>query len=72
MKAELTGKQSGVRITVTDVTVQNTYEQEADIAKVQEPGTVYYIAPTEEFKGSIVRNKNDVIVELVFQKKQED
>ncbi len=72
MKAELAGKQSGVRITVTDETTRNTYESEEDITKVQEPGTIYYIAPTAEYRGSVVRNKNDVIVEIVFQKKQED
>ncbi len=72
MKAELTGKKNGVKITVTDEITRNSYEREEDIEKVQEFGTIYYIAPTAEYRGSIVRNKNEVIVELVFQKKQED
>lgn len=71
MKAELSGKQSGMKITVTDEVTRNTYDCEADITKVQEPGTAFYIAPTAKYKGSIVRNKNEVIVELVFQKTQE-
>ena len=72
MKAELTGRADSVYITVVDGAVSNTYKEREDIEKVQQPGSVYYIRPVEEYEGRVIRNENEVITEIIFRKKTEE
>lgn len=69
MKKELSRGKHDVDITVESGSVRYTYQTPEDVKKVQEAETTHYIVPTAEYVGSIVRNQNDVIVEIIFQKK---
>lgn len=69
MKKEFSGEKNGLNVTVVTGDTGYTYRTFEDIKKVQTPDTVHYIAPTGEYVGTVVRNQNDVIVELVFRKK---
>lgn len=69
MKKEFSGEKSGLNVTVVTGDTGYTYRTSEDIKKAQTPDTVHYIAPTGEYVGTVVRNQNDVIVELVFRKK---
>lgn len=68
MKKEFSGGKSAVKIRVETGNVGYTYQEQEDIAKVQAWDSVHYISPVAEYMGSVVRNRNDVIVELVFKK----
>ena len=68
MKKEFSEEPGDVYVTVENHGISYTYATPEDVKKVQDPETIYYIGPTTEYVGSIVRNKNDVIVELVFRK----
>lgn len=70
MKKELVSRRNGMRITVETGGDCHSYTEAEDVDKVQEFGTVYYIVPMEEYVGEVVRNRNDVIEELVFTKKE--
>lgn len=69
MKKEFSDEPGEVCITVEGNGISYTYATPEDVKKVQNPETVYYIGPTEEYVGSVIRNQNDVIVELIFRKK---
>ena len=72
MKKEFGAESGEFSVTVENESIGYTYRTPEDVKKVQEPETVHYIAPTAEYVGSIIRNRNDVIVELVFRKIMED
>lgn len=72
MKKELSGEKNEFGITVVSGNVGYTYRTPADVKKVQETESGHYIVPTAEYVGSLIRNQNDVIVELVFRKVTED
>ena len=72
MKKEFADEKGDVSVTVETGSIRYTYQEPRDIKKVQEPETVHYIVPTAEYVGSIVRNQNGVIVELIFRKVTED
>lgn len=58
-------------VTVTEGVLSRTYTCAADAKKAREPANGYYIAPTAEYDGEIIRNKNDVIAGIVFTKTEE-
>lgn len=69
MKKEFSGNTGSVHITVESKGKIYTYEKEEDLGLVQNPENGHYIAPMEEYIGEVVRNKNEVIEELIFRKK---
>ena len=69
MKKELAEEESGFCITVESAGMNRTYKKAGDVVLVQEYGSVHYVAPTEEYVGELIRNKNEVIVEIIFRKK---
>lgn len=71
MKREINEDGTGVWVTVVRENRSVTYKRIEETEEVKQPGSVYYIAPTELYTGEVVRNKNDVIVELVFRKTEE-
>lgn len=71
MTAKLSEEQGGFSITVSEKTGCRTYTCEADAKKAREPGENYYIVPTAEYSGEVIRDKNQVIVGIVFTKKEE-
>lgn len=68
MKRELTMEDTGIWVTVIRENHKTTYKNKEDAEAVKQPGSVHYIAPTELYTGEIIRNENDVIVELIFRK----
>lgn len=72
MKKEFSSGKSSIRIRVKVGNVEYTYQNPEDVAKVQEWESVHYIVPVAEYVGHVVRNRNDVIVEIVFEKITED
>lgn len=72
MKKEFSTGKSTVKIRVETGSVGFTYQAPEDVAKVQEWESVHYIVPVAEYVGRVVRNRNDVIVELVFKKITEE
>ncbi len=69
MKKELSGDVNELSITVKAGEQAFTYGAAEDVKKVQQPESGHYIVPTAEYLGSVVRNQNEVIVELIFIKK---
>lgn len=69
MKKELTDGKNGIYITVENQNGRYTYDKKEDIKRVQEEGTVYYIEPASDYIGELIRNQNEVIVEMVFTEK---
>lgn len=69
MKKEFSDVPGEVCITVQEKGISYSYTTPEDVKKVQNPETVYYIAPVTEYEGCIIRNRNGVIVELIFRKK---
>ncbi len=72
IRKELSEDDTGFCVTVENGKTGYTYRTAEEAKKIQETETVYYIVPTEEYVGTIIRNQNDVIVELVFRKVTED
>ncbi|MDD6036485.1 MAG: hypothetical protein PUC30_09895 [Lachnospiraceae bacterium] len=68
MKQEFSGEKSGLRITVKEGNTGYSYENSEDVKRAQDAETEEYIVPTSEYTGEVVRNENEVIVELIFQK----
>lgn len=68
MKYVVSVKESGVCITVEEQGERLIYKTQEDIKKAQEIGNVYYIVPTTEYTGEVIRNQNDVIVEINFKR----
>lgn len=68
MKAELSEDGTGIWVTVTDGNRSITYKERNGVKKVQEIGTLDYIMPTAEYVGEVIRNENEVIIEIVFKK----
>lgn len=68
MKQEFSGGKSGLRITVKEGNTGYSYENSEDVKRAQDAETEEYIVPTSEYTGEVVRNENEVIVELIFQK----
>lgn len=68
MKKELTGKENGFCITVWDKMHCYTYKNREDVKMVREEETARYIPPFAEYTGEVIRNDNEVIVEVVFRK----
>ena len=68
MKQEFSGEKGGLRITVKEGNTGYSYENSEDVKRAQDAETEEYIVPTSEYTGEVVRNENEVIVELIFQK----
>ena len=71
MKQEFSGGRGGLRITVKEGNAGFSYEKSEDLKRVREIGTEEYIVPTSEYLGEVVRNENEVIVEIIFCKVKE-
>lgn len=69
MKRLLSDSGSDVRITVTDGIAGRSYETRAEAEGVFDFEAAEYIAPVSEYIGSVERDGNDVIVEIIFTKK---
>ncbi len=72
MKKEFSGNTNGIQIIVEDGAGRKVYEKEEDLDAVREIGTIGYIAPTAEYTGEVVRNKNEVIIGLIFREKAKE
>jgi len=71
MKRELDEHGTGVWITVVRENRAVTYKRREEAEGVKQIGSAHYIAPTENYTGEVVRNENEVIVEIVFRKTEE-
>lgn len=71
MKRELREQGDGVWITVVRANRQVTYKKREETEWVRQIGNGHYIAPTELYTGEVVRNENEVIVELIFRRTEE-
>lgn len=69
MKKKFSEEKKEFCVSVETGSIRYTYQTLADIKKVQEPESVQYISPVGEYVGYVIRNQNDVIVEIVFRKK---
>ena len=69
MKQELTDKENGFSVVVTDGRINYFYETREDIKKARAPEEAQYIIPTAEFVGEVKRNENGVIIQVIFTKK---
>lgn len=72
MKKEFSGNANGIQIVVEDKAGRKIYENEEDIDSVREFGAPGYIAPTVEYTGEVIRNKNEVIIGLIFREKTKE
>ncbi len=68
MKKELPEKENGFCIRVWEKTDCYTYKSREEVSKVREEETARYIPPFAEYTGEVIRNDNEVIVEVVFRK----
>lgn len=68
MKYAFSVKGSGICITIEENGEYRTYESAEDIEKTQDIESRYYIASAAEYTGVVKRNKNDVIVEILFKR----
>lgn len=68
MKKELSEKETGFCITVRDKIHCYTYKTREEAEKAREEETTRYIPPLAEYTGEVIRNENEVIVEVVFRK----
>lgn len=71
MKRELREQEGGVWITVVREDRQVTYKKREETEGVKQIGNRHYIAPAERYTGEVVRNENEVIVELIFRRTEE-
>lgn len=69
MKKELDDTATGFRVTVDDGKHEFSYATAAETEKALDMDGAAYIAPMAEYKGEVIRNENEVIVEIVFTKK---
>lgn len=66
MKKELSETENGFRVTVCEGEKKYSYKNSVEADKTQNAESVEYIHPTSQYTGEVVRNKNEVIVEIVF------
>ena len=71
MKRELKEDNTGVWVTVIRENRRITYKNREGTEEVKQQGSMYYIAPMERYRGEVLRDENDVIVELIFRKTEE-
>ncbi len=68
MKYAFTVEESGVSVVVEENGECRIYAEAEDIKRAGEIGNMYYITPAAEYTGEVKRNKNNVIVEILFKK----
>ena len=68
MKYAFSREETDIAVIVEENGESRTYGESEDIKKAQEVGNRFYIAPTAEYTGEVKRNKNDVIVEVLFKR----
>lgn len=66
MKKELSETETGFGVTVCDGDKKYSYKSSVEAEKAQDAERTEYILPTSRYTGKVVRNKNEVIVEIVF------
>lgn len=66
MKKELSETENGFGVTVCDGGKRYFYKNSVEAEKIQDAEGAEYILPTSQYIGKVVRNKNEVIVEIVF------
>lgn len=71
MKKELSEEKTGFCVTVCDKRQSRSYATIAEAEAAWEYESPEYVEPVEEYIGTVVRNANDVIVEIQFMKKEE-
>jgi len=72
MKKELSEEKGEISITVEADGMVHSYRCKADMADVQEIGTSQYISPVDVYTAEVIRNRNEVITEIIFRKRTED
>lgn len=70
MKKELSENADGFVVTVKGNKSSYSYEDRSGVEKTEDAKHAEYIVPTSKYAGKVVRNKNGVIVEIVFTKKE--
>lgn len=68
MKYVFSAKEADLYITVEENGESRKYAEAEDIEKAKSAESVYYITPAAEYTGEVIRNKNDVIVEISFKR----
>lgn len=66
MKKELSETENGFEVTICDGGKKYSYKSSAEAENAQDTERAEYIRPTSKYTGKVVRNKNEVIVEIVF------
>lgn len=69
MKRELSEEKNGFRVTIREDGKSYSYETLSAAEKAFVLGSDAYILPVSEYVGSVKKNENEVIVEIVFTKK---
>lgn len=70
MKKELSETADGFVVTVKENKSGYSYEDRDGVKKAEDAERPEYIVPASEYTGKVVRNKNGVIVEIIFTKKE--
>lgn len=70
MKKELSDVENGFGVTVRNGEVSRSYETILEMEEVLEYDTPAYIFPASEYVGSVRRDENEVIVEIIFIRKE--
>lgn len=70
MKKELPETADGFFVTVKEKRGSRSYGDRNGAEKTEDAEHADYIAPLSEYAGRVVRNKNGVIVEIIFTKKE--
>ncbi len=71
MKKELSEEKNGFCVTVRDKRQSRSYATIAEAEAAWKYESPEYVEPVEEYIGNVVRNANDVIVEIQFTKKED-
>lgn len=61
-------KESGVSITVEQNGEWRSYRTSEDMEQARDAGSMYYVFPSAEYTGDVIRNQNDVIIEILFKR----
>ncbi|MBQ9767631.1 MAG: hypothetical protein IJW37_05980 [Lachnospiraceae bacterium] len=70
LKKELSDDETEIRITVNESGVSRSYETGAEAEAAFEYENPAYIAPVSEYVGCVKRDENEVIVEILFTRKE--
>ena len=60
----------GMKVTLKNGSVSKTYSDASDVAKLRDYESTEYIKPFTTWKCSVLKNKNGIITEIIFNKKE--